>query len=479
MRKKWWIMGIVAVAVIGLGYAGFSVLQGGSTGQVKADSAADTTVVERGTIWLSVDGSGSLAASEEVALAFSVGGEVIEVPVEVGGVVRAGDVLARLDDADAREAVADAELQVAQSEISLALMRAEVELGVNQANLDAARSSHDEAVALANRTGDQLTSARVGLAEAEDALEDAQADYDDAWGPGREWEQYNTRTKDLWEADREATEKALEKAQYDLEVAQANYNLAVAGISEASVQNAWVQVLNAEVALETEPLQVEQLELSLSQAQLRLDSARRTLEDTELVASIGGTVTDLDLSVGERVGAGVPVAQIQDLTTFVVEVGLDETDVVEAGVGQQAIVTLDAFPEAELVGEVTDIAPVASVQSGVVLYPVTVQLSPVEEGIRAGMTADVEIVSASRSDALIVPLRAIQSEDGRSYVWRRSADGFEKVAVTLGMVTETQVEITGGLSEGDVVSVVAIPEGGGQAEQQFGPMRLFGGGGDD
>ena len=47
------------------------------------------------------------------------------------------------------------------------------------------------------------------------------------------------------------------------------------------------------------------------------------------------------------------------------------------------------------------------------------------------------------------------------------------------MMTETEVEIVDGLSEGDVVSVVAVPEGGGQVEQEMGPMRLFGGGGDE
>lgn len=479
MKKRWWIIALISVVVVGLGYAGLSVLQGGSANQVKADSATDTAAVERDTIRVTTDGSGSLAASEEVALAFSAGGEVTEVLVEIGDVVAAGDVLARLDDADAREAVTDAELQVAQAEISLALARAEADLGLKQANLDAARASHEEAVALLNRTGDQLTSARVGLAEAEDALEDAQEDYDDAWGPGREWEQYNDRTRDLWEADREATEKALEQAQYDLEVAQANYNLAVAGISEASVQSAWVQVLNAEVDLETEPLQIEQLELSLSQMQLRLDSARRALEDTALTAPMDGTVTMLALVEGEMVSAGTPVVELGDLERFVVEVSLDETDVAAAKIGQEAIVTLDAFPDMALAGEVTDIAPVASVQSGVVLYPVTVELSSVESGVRAGMTADVQIISASKADVLIVPLRAVQSEGGSSYVWRQTAEGFERVAVVLGVMTETEVEIVDGLSEGDVVSVVAAPQGGGQVEQGFGPMRLFSGGSDD
>jgi HlyD family secretion protein len=477
MKKKWWIIIAVVALVACLGYVGFSAFQRTSQ-QAMADSVTETAVVERGTIRVSIDGSGSLAPNDEVALAFSSGGEVAEVLVAVGDVVQAGDLLARLDDADAREAVADAELQVAQAEINLALTRAETELGLAQANLDAAQASYEDAVTLANRAGDQLTSSRVSLQQAQDALIDAQADYNQAWDPARDWELNVKWKKDDLEAEREATQDALEKAQYDLEVAQAGYNLEMAGISQANVQNAWAQVLSSRVALEKEPLQLEQLELSLSQAQLTLDSARRALEDTKLVAPMEGTVTLLELTVGEQVGAGTTVVELNDVTTFVVEVNLDETDVAKVSVGQEAVVTLDAFPGEELAGKVTDIAPVADIQSGVVLYPVTVQLSPAEVPARVGMTANVEIVTASESNALIVPLRAIQSENGKSYIWRQSADGFEKTEVTLGVMTETEVEIVSGLSEGDVVSVVASPsQGGGQPG--WGPGGMFGGGNND
>ena len=478
MKKKWWIIIAVLAVVACLGYLGYNVLLGGATQQAMADSTTETAVVERGTIRVSIDGSGSLAPDDEVALAFSSGGEVAEVLVAVGDVVQAGDVLARLDDADALQSVADAELQVAQAEINLALTRAEVELGLAQANLDAAQASYDDAVALSNRTGDQLTSSRVNLQQAQNALADAQADYNQAWDPARDWELNVKWKKDDLEAEREATQDALEGAQYDLEIAQAAYNLELTGISQASVQSAWAQVLSSRAALETEPLQLEQLELSLSQAQLALDSAQRALEDTKLIAPMGGTVTLLELTVGERVSAGTTVVELNDLTTFVVEVNLDEVDVAKVSVGQGAVVTLDAFPDEELAGEVTDIAPVANIQSGVVLYPVTIQLSSAEVPARVGMTANVEIVTASKADALIVPLRAIQSESGKSYIWRQSADGFERVEVTLGVMTETEVEITSGLSEGDMVSVVASPaQGGGQPG--WGPGGMFGGGGDD
>ena len=138
---------------------------------------------------------------------------------------------------------------------------------------------------------------------------------------------------------------------------------------------------------------------------------------------------------------------------------------------------VDAFPGVEMSGEVTTIAPKANVSSGVVLYPVTIRLTSGELPVRAGMTADVEITTASQDDALIVPLRAVHTEDGRAYVDRMVGDRIERVEVELGMMTDTEVEITSGLAEGDVVSVVAVPTQG--STEAFGPMRMFGGGGED
>jgi HlyD family secretion protein len=475
MKKTWGVIGAIVIAGC-LGLIGFGVFQ--QTASQAATGPVEMATVQSGTIRVTVDGSGSLAPIGEVSLAFSSGGQVAEVLAAVGDTVEAGGVLARLDDTDAREAVADAELQVAQAEINLALAQAEAKVGLSQANLNAAQAGYNEAVALDARVGDQLTSTRVNLQQARDTLLDAQADYDAAWDPARDWELNVKWKKDALEAEREATEAALERAQYDLEVAQANHNLAVAGISQASAQSAWAQVLSARVAVETEPLQLEQLQVSLNQAKLKLDSARRTLKDTMLVAPMAGTVTALDLDVGEMIGAGTIVAELGDLTTFIVDVNLDETDVAKISIGQDTVVVLDAFPDLELVGTVSDIAPVAAIQSGVVLYPVTIQLAPVTVDARAGMTADVEIIVDTWADVLIVPLRAIQSENGAYYVWRQSADGFEEVEVTLGVMTETEVEITGGLSLGDVVSVVASPKQGG-GQPGFGPGGLFGGGNND
>jgi len=156
-----------------------------------------------------------------------------------------------------------------------------------------------------------------------------------------------------------------------------------------------------------------------------------------------------------------------------VEVNLDETDVAQVAIGQETLVSVDAFPDVNLAGEVMYIAPVAQIESGVVLYPVTVRLAPADIPVRAGMTGDVEIISAIQEGALIVPLRAVHTEGERSYVDRLVGGQTERVEVTLGMVTETEVEITSGLAEGDVVSVVAAPTPG-STQREFGPGVMFG-----
>jgi multidrug efflux pump subunit AcrA (membrane-fusion protein) len=93
------------------------------------------------------------------------------------------------------------------------------------------------------------------------------------------------------------------------------------------------------------------------------------------------------------------------------------------------------------------------------------------------MTADVEIVSASQTGALIVPLRAVHTEGELAYVYRLSGGQTEQVEVTLGMMTDTEVEVTSGLAAGDVVVVVASSQDspGGFGSGGFRPPFMGGG----
>src|SRR5690606_37353425 len=123
------------------------------------------------------------------------------------------------------------------------------------------------------------------------------------------------------------------------------------------------------------------------------------------------------------------------------------SDVSRVQVGMTVFVSVDAFPFQQLSGQVTEIAPSANVQSGVVLYPVTIQLDPTDLPLRPGMTVNVTFPVQQRTDTLLVPFGGVETEGGQAYVSRVTASGTERVAVTLGLITDTHVEILSGLEE--------------------------------
>jgi RND family efflux transporter MFP subunit len=210
--------------------------------------------------------------------------------------------------------------------------------------------------------------------------------------------------------------------------------------------------------------QVKRAKAKLEQAQVSQQQAEWRLSQAALVAPINGTIAALNVDAGEMANSGQTVIVLSDLSNLKVEVNVDETDVSRLSNGMEVQISVDAFPGHELTGVVTYIEPAAVVQSGVVLYTVTVELNPVSTTdaeqalpLRSGMTVNVTFPIEQRKDTLIVPFRAVETEGGQAYVTRVTASGSERVAVQLGLITDTQVEILSGIDEGDVVTVYANP----------------------
>lgn len=203
--------------------------------------------------------------------------------------------------------------------------------------------------------------------------------------------------------------------------------------------------------------QVKRSKAKLEQAQVSLQQAEWRLEQATLKSPINGIVTTLFVESGEMANSGQTVIILSDLANLDVDVNLDETDVTRIEKGMTVVVTVDAFPGLEVIGEVIEIAPTADVQSGVVLYPVTVRLDPTDLPLRSGMTVNVMFTFEERKDTLVVPFRAVETEGGQAYLTRVTATGSERIAVTLGLITDTQIEILSGIEEGDVITVYANP----------------------
>jgi RND family efflux transporter MFP subunit len=203
--------------------------------------------------------------------------------------------------------------------------------------------------------------------------------------------------------------------------------------------------------------QVKRSKAKLEQAQVSQQQAEWRLEQATLKAPINGVVTTLFVESGEMANSGQTVITLSDLANLDVDVNLDETDVARIEMGMTVVVTVDAFPGMEVSGEVIEIASTADVQAGVVLYPIKVHLDPTDLPLRSGMTVNVMFTLEERKDTLVVPFRAVETEGGQAYLTRVTVSGSERVAVTMGLITDTQIEILSGIEEGDVITVYANP----------------------
>jgi HlyD family secretion protein len=145
--------------------------------------------------------------------------------------------------------------------------------------------------------------------------------------------------------------------------------------------------------IEAVQVDIETAEMDIQAAQLSLEEARSNLEDATLRAPFAGTVTKLDIDVGEPVSAGEVVLVLATLDRLRVRtVDLTELDVARIVEGQPAVVTADALPDQQFAGIVREIALQASDYRGDVVYAVTVELAdPGDAPLRWGMTALVEI----------------------------------------------------------------------------------------
>jgi len=168
-------------------------------------------------------------------------------------------------------------------------------------------------------------------------------------------------------------------------------------ILEAHVAEAEANVLAAETQVKylervgTSEEQMDKARADVDRAKAFVDQANANLEQATLYTPVGGTVISLEISPGETVSPGQVVIVIADLTRMQVKTtDLSERDIHAVQIGQQAKVTIEALDNI-FNGRVTEIARRSSTVGGDVVYPVTIELDEQPEGLRWGMSAEVEI----------------------------------------------------------------------------------------
>jgi len=211
----------------------------------------------------------------------------------------------------------------------------------------------------------------------------------------------------------------------------------------------------------------------IKQNQANLAFIRARLESTTITSPISGTIVSKNVTVGEIVagplGGGnfsvpTPMAEIADLNDLEVQTDVDEVEMSKVHVGQEARITVDAYPDKTYKGTVREIAATTLSRRDVgITYRVKVHITNPDKILKLGMTANVDFMIENRGQVLTVPKSAVLVQGDEQFVFKVRDQKVYKREVETGMEGEEFVEITAGLQSGEKV-IVAIKTGADEAE---------------
>jgi HlyD family secretion protein len=223
--------------------------------------------------------------------------------------------------------------------------------------------------------------------------------------------------------------------------------------------------VNATNALEVAEVDLRSSRESLSQARAQLEQAQDRLAKTSAYSPIDGTVTSLDIKVGETAissSTNIPGSSLMTIAnplSIHTEVNVDEADIASVEVGQRAEVFAIAYPDDPVEGVVDSIAISAKVAEGQqgLSFAVKIRLLDHNVSLRPGMSCRAEIFTATKNAVLAAPIQAViveedlELDETTRYAFVNRNGVAERVTVEVGLSDDTYQEITSGLKAGDEV----------------------------
>ncbi len=259
-----------------------------------------------------------------------------------------------------------------------------------------------------------------------------------------------------------ATEKVTNAS--DLTAAQTAVNAARQLLATRQSELALKQAPATKEDIEKDEASVKQAKANLASQSAQVayavasrDASAAAYGKTVLRAPIAGLVTKQDAKTGEHVSAGTTLIRVMSPDTPAVEAYVSEGDIGKVSAGDPSDVTLDAYGQDVIFpASIVSIDPSETEIDGVSTYKVTAQFTEPDERIRSGMTANLDIATETREDALALPVRAIRFVDGQATVEILGPDAksTSTATVTIGIRSaDGYVEIVSGFEAEDVVVV--------------------------
>ena len=466
-------------------------------------SNIQTDTVKKQDLKATVLATGQVVSSINLNLSFKVTGVVEKVNVVEGSTVKQGDILATLDQSTQAANVTSARGSLAQAQANYDKVVAGASsqaVAVAQVNLDNAKSqlatAKQQQAVLVNNAYSALLNSGVAAIAATGNTDSAVATISGSYtgadqgsyqislyatGSGEHFN-YNglesgagivstnptplgTRglyiqfssamvgVGDTWNVNIPNTQASSYVANYNAYQAALQTQAAQLSSAQSAVDTAQAN-LNLQTA-QAQPADLAAAQAAILSAQGQVQAAEAGLENTILRAPANGTITSVDTKVGEQASALAEVMVLQDVGDLHVEADVSEANIAQVQPGQTVDFTFDALgPDRHFSGTVQTVDPGATVISGVVDYKVTASVENISD-IKPGMTANMTVLVAQKSNVLAVSQQAIISQNNNSYV--RVVDDpkkktYHQVQVQTGLQADGGlVEITSGLSEGQEI----------------------------
>ena len=380
------VVGILIISTAG--YFGFSTSKA-----PEATPAPQTVAVTKCDVEQTVTAPGNLVNVNEADVQMPTTGRISVVKVRVGDQVRAGQILAELDDVTTSQAQLD--LLEAQDELE--------KLQKRRTALDYPRATNDFIKDLRK----QVKTAKQAISQLTDAAKNA--------------------------------EDAVLRSQLLASSANAKDNL-------KSLESK----LNWYTSKPTES-DVTSADSELALAQAKYAAAKAVMESLEIKAPFDGIVFEVSATVGQTYQAEEDLFTIGDPQALEAIVNVTEEDYPLMSLGQKTEVYFDARPDVTVHGKVERIIP-KRIEGDSPLYNVYVSLDDIPDGLADGMTVDTNVTITSRPGVLCLPRSVVHASGNDTavvQVWNGSST--ESREVTVGLRGDSNVEITSGLTEGEQV----------------------------
>jgi RND family efflux transporter MFP subunit len=429
--------------------------------RVAADDAL-TATVRKGALTSRLTLAGILKPAESIGYRSPLGGRETEITflAAEGTRVNDGDLIVRLDTTEVERELQRAVQDVRQAQVDLQV--AEIEVQEGKAAIASLEKGEGALSVEETRTRLELAGKKA------DRLR-------------QEYEQLKPLMEKgfITREELKKTGDELEQAEEDLALARRRSQILVEETRPRDKQRNQLQLAQKEAQRENVKARVEEATARARQLQEQVENCRIYARRPGMVVyeEYLGANPRRKIRVGDRVTSSQVLVTIPEVNRMLVEASASEADIHRVQPGQTATIRLEAFPDLRLSGRVVRVGTLARSDDRPFddkRFDVVVEVDSTDGALRPEMTARVDVLTGERKDVLLLPINAVFDRGGASVAHVLTRTGVETRPIELGQSSDSEVEVLGGLQEGERVALTDVATAS-QGSRGAAPARDAGG----